>query len=69
MYTLGREKGQMLSALAAERRPRTALEVGTFLGYSALRTARELAPGGRLVCIEANPQHVRAATPPPRARG
>jgi predicted O-methyltransferase YrrM len=33
------------------------LELGSFLGYSAIRTARELLPGGLLVCIEANPEH------------
>jgi len=61
MYALGREKGVILGNLAANVKPRAALEVGTLFGYSAIRTARELAPGGRLVCIEANPAHAAVA--------
>jgi caffeoyl-CoA O-methyltransferase len=37
-----------------------AVEVGTFTGYGAIRIARGLAPGGRLLCCEIDPD--RAAT-------
>lgn len=41
--------------------PKTAVELGSFLGYSALRTARRLADGGRMFCLEYNPYHVDVA--------
>ena len=55
MYKLGDEKGKILEMEIAkmDTPPRNALELGTFLGYSALRTARRLAPGGKLHCIGA----------------
>jgi len=37
-----------------------AIEIGTFTGYGAIRIARGLAPGGRLLCCELDPE--RAAT-------
>ena len=54
MYTLGAEKGALLEGLVKECAPRRALEVGTFFGYSAVRTARALPRGGRLLCVEAS---------------
>jgi len=53
MYKLGDEKGEILEKEIAkmDAPPKNALELGTFLGYSALRTARRLAPGGMLHCI------------------
>ena len=63
MYKLGDEKGDILEAELAKIPPPTnALELGTFLGYSALRTARHLAPGGKLRCVEFNPDHAEVAT-------
>jgi hypothetical protein len=55
MYKLGDEKGEILEKEIAkmDAPPKNALELGTFLGYSALRTARRLAPGGKLYCIGA----------------
>ena len=53
MYAIGAEKGALLDAVLEDLRPRSALEVGSFLGYSAVRTARQLAPDGLLVCIGA----------------
>ena len=42
MYKLGDEKGAILEKeiLKMNTPPKNALEIGTFLGYSALRTAR-----------------------------
>jgi predicted O-methyltransferase YrrM len=37
------------------------LEIGTLGGYSTIWLARALAPGGRLVTLEADPQHAEVA--------
>jgi predicted O-methyltransferase YrrM len=60
-YSCGPEKGALLEDLAARTAPRAGLEVGTFLGYSALRTARHLAARGRLRCIEASQANAEVA--------
>ena len=38
-----------------------ALELGGYIGYSAIRIARNLPPGGKLYSIEPNEKHVRIA--------
>lgn len=38
-----------------------ALELGTYIGYSAITTARNLPPGGKLYGIDPDPTHVRIA--------
>ena len=38
-----------------------ALELGSYVGYSAITTARKLPPGGKLYGIDPNPIHVRIA--------
>jgi predicted O-methyltransferase YrrM len=40
---------------------RTILEIGTLGGYSTIWLARALAPGGRLVTLEADPRHAEVA--------
>jgi predicted O-methyltransferase YrrM len=52
---IGREKGQLIRRLLAQRKPRRALEVGSLFGYSAVLIAGHLPPGGRLACVETNP--------------
>ena len=59
-YKIGPEKGAILDALVRLVRPRLAVELGSFVGYSAVRIARLLPPDGLLVCVEANPQCVAA---------
>jgi predicted O-methyltransferase YrrM len=54
-------QGKLLALLAASIGARQALEVGTLGGFSAIWIARALAPGGRLVTIEAEPRHARVA--------
>jgi predicted O-methyltransferase YrrM len=49
-------QGRLLSLLSRTLRPRLALELGTFTGYSALCLAEGLAEGGRLHCIERDPE-------------
>lgn len=46
------EQGAFLTLLARLIDARSAVEVGTFTGYSALAIARGLAPGGRLLCCD-----------------
>ena len=36
-----------------------AIELGTYIGYSAISQARKLPPGGKLYGIDPNPHHVR----------
>lgn len=38
-----------------------ALELGTYVGYSAIATARRLPPGGKLYGIDPNAMHVQVA--------
>jgi len=45
-------QGAFMSVLTGVLRPRLAVEVGTFTGYSALAVARALPEGGRLVCCD-----------------
>jgi predicted O-methyltransferase YrrM len=37
------------------------LEIGTLAGYSTIWLARALAPGGRLITLEVDPQHAHVA--------
>jgi predicted O-methyltransferase YrrM len=62
MYKIGPEKGSLLEQQLAQHGPiKQALELGTFLGYSAIRIARQMPPAGHLVCVEANPDNARVA--------
>ncbi len=47
-----REQGSFMTLLAAASGAKSAIEVGTFTGYSSLCIARGLAPGGRLICLD-----------------
>jgi predicted O-methyltransferase YrrM len=55
------EVGKLLHVLALAIGARRVLEVGTFLGYSAIWMARALPPDGRLITIEADPKHAAEA--------
>jgi predicted O-methyltransferase YrrM len=48
------EQGTFMAILAAAIGARSAVEVGTFTGYSALCVARALPAGGRLLCCDVN---------------
>lgn len=52
LMQVAREQGALLTLLAKLLGATTALEIGTFTGYSAIAIARGLAPGGRLVCCD-----------------
>jgi caffeoyl-CoA O-methyltransferase len=51
---ISREQGSFLTLLVAALGAHSAVEVGTFTGYSAICIARGLPPQGRLICIDVN---------------
>lgn len=54
---VGDVKGQIMDAVVREYRPSLVLELGAYCGYSAVRMARLLPPGARLLTIEMNPDY------------
>ncbi len=54
MMQIAPEQGALLTLLARTMGARSAVEVGTFTGYSAICIARGLAPGGKLLCCDVN---------------
>jgi catechol O-methyltransferase len=54
LINVGDEKGVILDAMVAREKPKLMLELGAYVGYSALRIARLLPPGGHLVSVEIN---------------
>ncbi|MFN0156139.1 MAG: O-methyltransferase [Gaiella sp.] len=52
---------KLLEALVVASRARRVLEIGTFTGISALSMAARLPADGRLITIEANPDHAAVA--------
>ena len=54
-------QGRFLQLLARSLGARAILELGTLGGYSTLWLARGLAPGGRLVTLEAEARHAEVA--------
>jgi caffeoyl-CoA O-methyltransferase len=50
------EQGTLMAILAGAIGARSAVEVGTFTGYSALCVARALPANGRLLCCDVNEQ-------------
>jgi len=58
---IGPKRGMFLDEVIEQHRPMTILEVGTLVGYSAIRMARHLGDGGRLTCIELSEGRARTA--------
>ena len=52
LMNVGDEKGEILDRAVGRAKPRRLLELGTYLGYSALRTARVMPPDAHLFSIE-----------------
>ncbi|XP_006875908.1 PREDICTED: catechol O-methyltransferase [Chrysochloris asiatica] len=52
---VGDEKGLIVDKVVRECQPSVLLELGAYCGYSAVRMARLLPPGARLLTIELNP--------------
>jgi caffeoyl-CoA O-methyltransferase len=55
------DQGALLTLLVRAIGARDALEVGTFTGYSAICIARGLPEGGRLTCLELDPDFASTA--------
>jgi predicted O-methyltransferase YrrM len=54
-------QGRLLTLLAQMQNARNILEIGTLGGYSTICLARGLCQGGRLITLEAHPQHAEIA--------
>lgn len=55
------EQGQFMTLLANLGNARTALEIGTFTGYSAICVARALPADGKLICCDVSPEYTDIA--------
>lgn len=49
---IGPKRGLILDEVVKKFAPKTVLEVGTLVGYSAIRMARLLKDGGKITCVE-----------------
>ena len=58
---IGGDQGTFFEILARTMGARTAIEIGTFTGYSALSIARGLGPQGRLICCDVSEKWTRIA--------
>jgi predicted O-methyltransferase YrrM len=58
---IGPKRGIFLDEIIEKHRPSTILEVGTLVGYSAIRMGRHLKPGQRIVCVELREDLARTA--------
>jgi len=58
---IGPKRGTFLDEVIERHRPTTILEVGTLVGYSAIRMARHLNDGGRLTCVEVSEERAQTA--------
>jgi catechol O-methyltransferase len=61
LINVGDEKGEILDAAIRRTEPRQLLELGTYCGYSAARTARVIPEEARLVSIEFNADNAAIA--------
>lgn len=61
MINVGDEKGAILDRAIERAQPRLLLELGTYCGYSGLRTVRAMPPEARLVSVEFNPANAEIA--------
>ncbi|DBA84135.1 TPA: hypothetical protein ACH3X1_006611 [Trebouxia sp. C0004] len=61
LMNIGDRKGAILDQALQKRQPQVAIELGGYIGYSAVRIASQLPPGGKLYSIDPNESHVRVA--------
>jgi catechol O-methyltransferase len=61
LINVGDEKGEILDAAIRRSEPHQLLELGTYCGYSALRSARVMPEGARLFSIEFNTDNAAIA--------
>jgi caffeoyl-CoA O-methyltransferase len=58
---IGPDVGVLLTMLTRLTGVRSAVEVGTFTGYSSIAIARGLEPGGRLLCFDVSEEYTAVA--------
>lgn len=58
---IGPGRGAYLDELVRQYKPRRVMEIGTLVGYSAIRMGRLLPKGGRITCIDRDPAAVQMA--------
>ena len=58
---IGPKRGRFLDEVIEKHNPATILEIGTLVGYSAIRMARHLKDGGRVTCVELSEDRARTA--------
>lgn len=61
LMNVGDEKGLLLDRVILENRAKRVLELGCFVGYSAVRIARHLPVDGKLISVEVNPGNADVA--------
>jgi len=61
LINVGDKKGALLDTALERAQPKVILELGTYVGYSAIRMAQRLPVGGRLYSIEFNPDNASIA--------
>jgi caffeoyl-CoA O-methyltransferase len=60
---IGPDQGSLMTLLVAAIGASSAIEVGTFTGYSSICIARGLRPGGRLICLDLNQEWAEIGRP------
>jgi predicted O-methyltransferase YrrM len=58
---IGPERGKFMDEAVRRHKPKNVLEVGTFVGYSAIRIARLLGREGRVTCVEIDADRAEVA--------
>ena len=61
MPIIGPRRGVFLDQVIEQHRPSKILEVGTLVGYSAIRMGRHLGPGQQITCVELREEMARTA--------
>ncbi|XP_066301537.1 catechol O-methyltransferase-like [Branchiostoma lanceolatum] len=61
LMTVGEHKGPILDRFVKETAPQTMLELGTYMGYSAVRIVNLLSEGTKFITLEVNPENAAVA--------
>ncbi|KAL2629572.1 hypothetical protein R1flu_014258 [Riccia fluitans] len=57
LMNIGDDKGQLLDKAIADRKPKIILELGAYVGYSAVRISSQLDEGSKLISLEMCPEN------------
>jgi catechol O-methyltransferase len=55
-------RGEALDQAIAAKSPKTAMEIGTYCGYTAVRMGKFIPDGGKLISVEIDPLYAAIAT-------